>query len=318
MALPTTGALSPAARALCLVGGLAIVLFPAPGAAAQPSSATYNQTVLGALLEREAPAPERPVTYAVYHLDHPSGNSIRARHALYRWAGEGDVDRGRERLALTQLIGEPPVEDLMHGDSLILPTRPEDFDHGSLAYAPYPRFWRGAEEIPKAVVVDRSTQTWAGYENGQLRRWGPASTGAAETPTPVGRFTMNWRVMERISSESPPEEEWLMRYVMNIHESRGIHLHQYDVVPTGTPEGHGCVRMVTSDAQWLWEWSDGWQTSQGEGALGARPTAPGTFVLVQGAQPQGAPQRFVSRPWGPQRVLVMLPPDPMAVPRGDR
>ncbi|PAP75107.1 L,D-transpeptidase family protein [Rubrivirga marina] len=293
---------------------LAVVAGLAPAAAAQ----SYDQSVLGALLEREGRLPDAPPEYAVWRVEHETGNSVYARHDLYLRVGEGDARRGRQRLVLAQLLGQPAPTALAVGDSLVLPARPADFDLSPLAYAPYPRTWSGAAGIDKAVVVDKTTQTWAAYEAGRLVRWGPASTGAAETPTPSGRFTMNWRALERYSSEAPPGEEWFMRYVMNIHAARGIHLHQYDVVPTGPPQGHGCVRMVTSDAEWLYEWSSGWQTTAGEGALGGRVTGEGTLVVVQGDEPEGAPERFVMRRDAPVRVAVLLPPDPMAVPRGDR
>ena len=129
---------------------------------------------------------------------------------------------------------------------------------------------------------------------------------------------MNWRAMERESSEAPEGETWLMRYVMNIYEARGIHLHQYDVVPTGPPVGHGCIRLVRPDAEWLWGWSEPWQTPAGPGALGARPTKAGTLVIVQGTEPPSTPVRFVDGRFGPERIQVALPADPMAVPRGDR
>ena len=295
-----------------LLAALALIAVPAS------AQGTYDQSVLGSLLEREAPLPDAPVDYALWRVEHPTGNSLYARHELYLAVGEGDVTLGRQRLALAQLLGQPPATSLRIGDTIVLPARPADFDLSPLAYAPYPRTWPGAAEIDKAVVVDKTTQTWAGYADGQLVRWGPASTGAAATPTPVGRFTMNWRALERYSSEAPPGERWFMRYVMNIHAARGIHLHQYDVVPTGPPQGHGCIRMVTSDAEWLWDWSDGWQTTAGPGALGGRPTGPGTLVIVQGTEPDGAPRRFVDGDDGPERVAVTLPSDPLAVPRGDR
>lgn len=287
------------------------LLIAAAGVRAQDRA--YDQSVVGALLERDGPLPEAPLRYATYRVEHPSGNSVLARHELYRRVGEGDAERGRERLQLAQLLGGPSPGSLRHGDTLVLPARPADFDLGALAYAPYPRAWPGAAGIDKVVVVDKTTQTWAAYERGELARWGPASTGAAATPTPTGRFTMNWRQLERESTEAPPGERWLMRYVMNIHYARGIHLHQYDVVPTGPPQGHGCIRMVSADAEWLYAWSDGWRT-----ASNGRVTRPGTLVIVQGTEPAGAPVRFVDGPAGPERVTVSLPPDPMQVPRGDR
>ena len=279
------------------------LLLVASGAAAQ----TYDQDVLGALLDRPGWVPEAPIPYAVYRVQHESGNSIRARHELYHVVGEGDVERGRQRLAIAQLFGYPPAGELRLGDELVLPARPRDFDLGALAFAPYPPIWTGASGVEKVVLVDKTSQTWAAYASGHLVRWGPASTGAARTPTPTGRFTMNWREMERESTEAPPGETWLMRYVMNIHARRGIHLHQYDVVPSGPPEGHGCVRMVEADARWLWAWSDA-----------ATRSRAGTTVIVQGSEPAGTPLRFVDGPDGPRRALVALPADPMRVPRGDR
>ncbi len=272
----------------------------------------YDQEAIGAILDREGALPDAPVRYATYRIEHPMGNSVLGRNALYSQIGEGDIARGRERLQLTELFGERRIESLRIGDTIVLPARPSDFDLSPLAYAPYPRQWPGAVSIAKAVIVDKTTQTWAAYADGQLVRWGPVSSGAAHSPTPTGRFNMNWKAMERESSEAPPGETWFMRYVMNIHPGRGIHLHQYNAVLTGPPQGHGCVRMVTSDARWLYEWSDGWRVNA-EG----RVTTPGTLVIVQGTEPEGDPVRFVEGPDGPERVMVELPADPMAVPRGD-
>jgi len=286
------------------------ILVAVPAVQAQDA---YDQDVIGEFLEREGALPDAPVEYAVYRIAHPSGNSILGRLALYTQVGEGDPERGRARLRLTELFGAPSVEGLRTGDTVIMPARPADFDLNALAYAPYPRTWPGAAAIAKAVIVDKTTQTWAAYANGALVRWGPVSSGAAHSPTPTGRFNMNWRAMERESSEAPPGETWYMRYVMNIYAARGIHLHQYNAVLTGPPQGHGCVRMVTSDARWLYEWSDQWRV-----AADGRVTTPGTLVIVQGDEPPSDPERFVMDGNTPRRIMVELPPDPMAVPRGDQ
>ena len=97
---------------------LLLLVCAAPAVAAQ----TYNQSVLGAILERQAPLPDAPVEYAVWRVDHESGNSIYARHALYLAVGEGDVALGRQRLALAQLLGQPAAASL----------------RGSLSVAPLP------------------------------------------------------------------------------------------------------------------------------------------------------------------------------------
>ncbi len=288
----------------------AVALVAAPAAAQG-----YDQSVLNVLMDRGGAVPETPVAYRTWRLEHPTGNSVLARHALYETVGEGDAQRGRERLAVSQLLGQSAAGDLRIGDALVLPARPADFDLSPLAYAPYPGAWPGAVPIAKAVVVDLPTQTWAAYANGLLVRWGPVSTGKAATPTPTGRFTMTWRAMERESSEAPPGQTWLMRYVMNIHVTRGIHLHQYDHVPTGPPEGLGCIRLVTADARWLWDWSESARTVTRNGRSTTRP---GTLVIVQGETPTTTPVRFVDGPSGPERVMISLPADPMAVPRGDR
>lgn len=289
-----------------------------PGLDANAQRTTYDQNALGNLLDRqgEGPLPGELIPYDVYVIDHATGNSIRARHELYKDIGAGDAERGRERLALTLLLNGRTLTDLRMGDSLALPARPEHFDLDPRAYSPFPLEYEGAAEVGKLVVVDKDVQAWAAYEDGELVRWGPASTGAEGTPTPTGRFYMNWRELERVSSESPPGEEWRMRYVMNIHNARGIHLHQYDVVPSGPPVGHGCVRLIMADAKWLWEWSDPWVTTAGPGALGGEVKQRGTMVIVQGDEPQTTPRRVAVGPDGAERIVVSLPPDPTEVERG--
>jgi len=302
-------------------GLLLILLLVACGVAGLDAAAqrtTYDQRALGDLLNRqgEGPLPPEPIPYAVYTIEHSSGNSVRARHDLYNKIGAGEPERGRERLALTLLLNGATLTDLRLGDTLALPARPEHFDLDPRAYSPFPLEYPGAAYIEKVVVVDKDVQSWAAYEYGQLKRWGPASTGAEGTPTPTGRFYMNWRELERVSTESPPDQVWRMRYVMNIHNTRGIHLHQYDSVPSGPPVGHGCVRMILPDAKWLWEWSHPWITTAGRGAIGGEVKKRGTMVIVQGEEPKQTPRRVTIEPHGARRIIVSLPPDPELVELG--
>ena len=81
-------------RPLLLALLTAALALPAPVGAQGPR---YDQDDVGALLDRQGrggPVPDA-VAYAPYVLRHASGNTVRARHELYRWAGEGDLALGR-------------------------------------------------------------------------------------------------------------------------------------------------------------------------------------------------------------------------------
>lgn len=285
------------------------------------ASAVYDQRVIGEFLDRQGsgPMPEADVPFRAFTLAHETGNSVLARHELYLALGEGNAALGRERARLGILLGGQDVTQMRLGDRIILPANPSDFELDPRAFAPFPLEYPGAARLGKIIVIHKDVQAWAAYEDGQLLRWGPASTGAKETPAPNGRFTINWRAEERISSESPPGQEWLMRWVLNIHFRRGIHIHQYAAVPIGAPQGIGCVRVVEADARWLYAWADPWTTTAGRGALGGRVLREGTTVLVLGEDTGLPGVRFrETADGGIERVVVELPADPMRVPRGDR
>ena len=277
----------------------------------------YNQDELAELLysRRDSLDNLPDVTYRYHVLDHPSGNSIWARHELYKLAGEGDAAAGKERLGMVEFFNRVEVGHLGLGDTLIVPSH---YGLDVRAYAPFPRRYPGATVLDKLFIIDKGVQVWAAYEHGALVRWGLVNTGKDSTPTPAGRFNFNWQELERISSESPPDEEWLMRYVFNFHNERGIHIHQYQM-PTGEPASHGCVRLIMADAKWIYGWADPWVTTNGRGAKGGRVKEQGTTVLVlgDGEEPRdGPPQRFVDKSGAPVLRMVELPDDPFSVPPG--
>lgn len=285
-------------------------------ALAQGYSRYYDQDDLEALLYATRGTLEDlpDVAYRYVVLDDPEGNSVWARHRLYKELGDGDVRRGQEALPLLEFINYVRVRDLGVGDTLIVPSR---LDLDTRAYAPFPRFYDGAAELDKLFIIDKGVQAWAAYEHGRLERWGVVNTGAPGSRTPGGRYNFNWRTPERVSSESPPGEEWLMRWVFNFHHERGFHVHQY-TMPTGAPASHGCVRLIAADAKWIYDWADPWRTTAGVGALGGDILEQGTVVLVlgDGEEPEGRPERFVKGPDGPRVRLVDLPDDPWSVPPG--
>jgi hypothetical protein len=113
----------------------------------------------------------------------------------------------------------------------------------------------------KAIVVDLATQVFGAYESGELVRWGPVSSGRRSLQTTPGTYHLNWRSRVRISSDDPT---WIMPWYFNFSETAGFAFHQYTL--PGRPASHGCVRMLLTDAKWLFYWGQG-RTIEGEGTL---------------------------------------------------
>lgn len=295
---------------------LAFVLMAVALAATPADAQYYNQDRLAELLysQRDSLDYLPEVTFRYWILEHETNNSIYARHFLYEAMGDGDVNLGRERVPFLEFLTRQRIDRLGIGDTIILP---EPLGLDLRAYGPFPRFYPASEEIGKIVVLHKKVQAWAAYEDGRLLRWGLINTGRPGYETPAGRYNFNWRTRERISSESPPGEEWLMRWVFNFYNERGFHTHQY-AMPMGGPASHGCVRMITADARWLYDWADPWVTTAGRGAMGGNIISQGTMVLVlgDGQEPDGPPARFRHTPAGPERIVVDLPDDPYSIAPG--
>jgi hypothetical protein len=304
-----------------------LLLAAAASAVAQPEARSmYNQDRLAELFyaNRDSLDAIPEVTYRYHVLDHESGIGTVARADLYAMAGDGDVQRGKEQLTIPAFLNGVYADaagnlpDLGIGDTLIVPYPLRDLDFR--AYSPFPRHWEGAAGFEKMFVIHKTVQAWAAYEDGELSRWGLVSTGKDESETPSGRFNFNWRELHRVSTLSPPGESWDMRWVFNFLDERGIHIHQYYALPTTGAASHGCVRLMTADAQWIYDWADGWVTSNGGADRGlasrGRIIRQGTTVLVLGEQADGVPRRFHDVDGHPELIRVDLPADPYAIPAG--
>ena len=288
-------------------------------ASAQTSDRLYNQDQIGELLYSvRQPIEEIPeVTWSTWVLEHETGNSIFARADLYKWAGDGNPFDGKDRLAMVQFLNRIYLDDLRTGDSLVVPSH---LGLDPRAYAPFPLRYEGARDFDKLFVIHKGVQAWAAYQHGDLERWGLVNTGAVDSQTPAGRYNFNWKEINRVSTLSPPGEIWRMRWVFNFHHERGIHIHQYRM-PIGEPASHGCVRLITDDAKWIYDWADGWRTTAGNAARGlpsadGRVLEQGTTVLVlgDGEEPVGGPPaRFTWTNGQPTLRVVDLPADPYSV-----
>ncbi len=255
------------------------------------------------------------VYYNYYVLDDGRNNSVLARNTFYKIIGRGDIEIGRDRAKLVELLNRLHLQQIGVGDTLVVP---EKFELDFRAYSPFPRYYPGAREFDKLFIIHKTTQAWAAYEYGQLARWGIVNTGSEESPTPTGRYNFNWKEEYRVSSLSPPDEDWEMYWVFNFHNARGIHIHQYPM-PTGGPTSHGCVRLIDTDAKWIYDWGDPWTVSNGRvdyGSAAGRIIEPGTTVLVLGDDPEGHPLPFDFKQRYPVLRRIDLPAHPYDVPPG--
>lgn len=279
---------------------------------AQETSHFRQKNIADVIERRDGDLDDIPAVYYDYHVVE-SDSRLEARLKLYRMYGE-------ENKGLLQILNRNDLENLRPGDTLVVPT---DLTLDFRAYSPFPRYYPGARDIDKLVVLDKSIQGFAAYEWGKLARWGMINTGTESARTPSGRFNVNWKQDYRVSTLSPGynnpsnDELWEMYWVMNIHEARGIHLHQY-ALPMGGPASHGCIRMSDPDARWLYAWTDTWEKTGGTdiSSVGAKVHEQGTIVLVIGHDIVGTPSPFLYREDYPVVKRVRLPASPYDVPAG--
>jgi lipoprotein-anchoring transpeptidase ErfK/SrfK len=187
---------------------------------------------------------------------------------------------------------DPPVPGLIV---------PAVWDDGALAFSPFPAEWAAAADYAKVIVVDQPVQAFAAYERGQLVRWGPVSTGRAQTPTPSGLFYLTWRARSRRSTDNAA---WLLEWYFNFVNERGVSFHKFDL--PGYPGSHACVRLRERDAQWVYEWGEQWTLD----ATRRLVVTTGTPVLILGtyAYKSPAPWLDLTVAAGSVQLPDVLPP----------
>lgn len=203
-----------------------------------------------ALGAESAPSPQIPPEGLEDGTDGAAGYRLEPTpdHVLERF--------GAERLAVLEKLNRADVDHLPALDDLVLPDR---WDLEPEAYSPLPRHLHELEEHEKALVVHQPLQVFAGYEHGELVRWGPVSTGRREHPTPEGLFHLNWPSRGRVSTVNP---DWYLEWYYNFHNERGLSFHRYPL--PGDPASQACVRLLERDARWLFDWGEGWVLDEEE------------------------------------------------------
>lgn len=194
------------------------------------------------------------------------------------------------QIQLLEKLNRVDVNHLTHLTQLVVP---EVWLSDELSYSPLPAESAWAVPYAKALIVHQPGQVFGGYENGDLVRWGPISSGRKTSPTPSGLFHLNWRSKGRHSTVDPT---WYMSWYSNFHNTLGLAFHEYKL--PGYPASHACIRLLKRDAQWLYAWGEG-----------TTPTTAGTPVLILGQYNFDAPPPWRSLTWLAKGIsLPAVPP----------
>ncbi len=220
----------------------------------------------------EEPAPERP-TFSYYFL------SMRNKDKAIRDSAQNifkALTPGEKAVVLR--LNRVDAASYKRLDTMIIPT---EIDTNWMSYAVFPAELPVLKDVRKMVVFAYYPQVFAAYENGKLVTWGPTNMGKKSTPTPTGIFSANWKAKESISSV---DDEWKLKWNFNVWNKGGVGWHQYQL--PGYPASHSCMRLLESDAKWLYDWADMWVLKDQQLA------AQGTPVLIFGDYPFGK-----GKPW---------------------
>ncbi len=279
-----TSLLWPSLRAACIALLIACLVCGLGACSAQKSMPPGNNadsTADGQATDSSAvpiPGPAadtlaRPTSYTRLRVEH-------SRHVLAL------IDSlGAEHWTQVLKLNRMDLAHVRDRDSLILPNVFGD----SLDLAPFPRTLAAVRDTAKLVLVSLRLQAFAAYDSGRLVQWGPTSTGRKSKPTPAGLYHATWKDRDRISTV---DDEWRLFWCVNIDNHEGVSLHQYEL--PGRPASHSCVRLLESDAMWVYAWSEQWKLS-----ANGRLAATGTPVVVFGAWA-----------WGKRAPWKHLPEDP--------
>ena len=197
---------------------------------------------------------------------------------------------GGPEIALLEKLNRADLKHLPRLNQLVVPSAWRvDLDH-----SPFPSTYAAASATPKLLIVDQPSQAFAAYEYGQQVHWGPVSSGRQTKPTPSGLYHLNWRARSRTSTLSG---EWRLNWYFNFHNRRGLAFHEFDL--PGVPQSHACVRLLSRDAQWVYNWGVSW-TLDRNGQL----QAPGTPVLIVGNYAFGSPGPWLAADYWKKKIAL--------------
>ncbi len=181
---------------------------------------------------------------------------------------------GEKRMFILLKINRRDLKHLKEGETYAIPNS----DDSENTYSPYPLHVSALDSIHKIIIVSRRVQAFVAYENGKLIKWGPTSTGKKSTPTPEGLYHTNWKSKE---THSTVDDAWLLKWYFNLDNLEGISMHEYDL--PGYPVSHSCIRLLSQDAEGIYNWAEQWKLSPDRKTIAEN----GTPVIVFGEYAYG-------------------------------
>ena len=181
---------------------------------------------------------------------------------------------GPKKMFILFKINRRDLKHLKEGETYNVPNA----DDSEMTYSPFPLQMKDLDSVRKILIVSRRVQAFAAYENGKLIKWGPTSTGKKSTPTPEGLYHTNWKSKE---THSTVDDAWVLKWYFNLDNLEGISLHEYDL--PGYPVSHSCVRLLSEDAEWIYNWAEQWKLSSDRKTIAEN----GTSVIVFGEYAYG-------------------------------
>ncbi|MFT4095049.1 MAG: L,D-transpeptidase [Niabella sp.] len=195
------------------------------------------------------------------------------------WQAKKDSFEGTSHFDILNAINRVDTTHLKRLDSILVPN---DFSKPLKDYLPFPEQMEVLKDVKKIIFFSYPAQTFAAYENGNLIKTGPTNMGRKSKPTPQGLFFTNWKAKKTVSTV---DDEWVLKWNFNVSNKGGVGFHEYTL--PGYPASHSCMRLISSDAQFLYSWADQWILKNDRELAAA-----GTPVIIFGKYPFGK-----TKPW---------------------
>lgn len=207
----------------------------------------------------------KPAKEIAYHLENSK-----------QWCKQHKEDNLTQQI--TRAINRADFANLKNMDSIIVA---DDSTADITFFLPFPVSIPSLKEVDKILFFSYPTQSFAAYENGELKYTGATNMGRKNDQTPNGLFYTNWKAEKTTSTFN---DEWELGWNFNIENKLGVGFHQYAL--PGYPASHSCLRLQEADAKNLYQWADQWVVKKDTVQI------KGTPVLVFGSYNFGQP-----KPW---------------------